>query len=591
MPANQPAHHSTWGSKVGPRVAKIVSDAIIYTHMKLIGTKHKLAMMAFNAMSDEISHEVDITLGPLFAKLHDSMDDSHPSYPMVHFLHTMSGQLKALAGAGLQVSGILGSVAAIMNNELASVVYSIVANQPGQLPDISTIVQSFAANQVTQDEAMHDLAALGIQTGWAERMLQLGLSWPDPATAVDLFRRNLITNNQLMTILTMNGIPSDLVGPVFNTWTNPVSPADLALAVLRGNMTLDDAVALAHESGVTEDTLNIMIDNTGEPPGTEQLLEAYRRNFIDEATLKRGILQSRVRDEWIPTLEQLRFSPISVADAVNAVVQAQLSMSDGEKYAEQNGLEPGGFQILYDSAGEPLSRTELEELYNRGQVDEATVIQGLRESRLKNKYNDLAFSLHAKVLPIYTMQNALRYGGISHADAVAKAMENGYSQADAEIVVDSASSERLQTYKDKVVAAVMSMYEDNTISEADATSVVTGMGYTDDQASFILKSSEFHRQVKLINAAVSAIKSKYLGHHITRNEAVGDIDAIGIPAAQRDELMKIWDIEHGAYTKMLTEAQVVKAVNDALITPDDGLSRLQAMGYSQADATLLIEGA
>lgn len=591
MPANTPAHHSQWGAKIGPRIAKLVSDAIIYTHMKLIGTKHKLAMMAFNAMSDEISHEVDITLGPLFAKLHDGMEESHPSYPMVHFLHTMSGQLKALAGAGLQVSGILGSVAAIMNNELASVVYSIVAAQPGQLPDVGTIVQAYAANQVTQAEAMHGLAALGIQTGWAERMLELGRTWPDPATSAELFRRNLISHDQFVTYLQMNGVPSGLVDEFIALWENPVSPADLALAVLRGNMTLDQAVALAHESGVTEDTLNILIENTGEPPGTEQLLEAYRRGFIDEDTLKKGILQSRVRDEWIPTLEQLRYSPISVADAVNAVVQDQLSMADGEKYAEYNGLEPGGFQILYDTAGEPLSRTEMEELYNRGLVDENAVIQGLRESRLKNKYNDLAFALHQKILPIYTMQHALRYGGISESAAIAQAMANGYSKDDAQVIVNSGSAERLQTYKDKVVAAVMSMYEDNTISEADASSVVTGMGYSADDASFILKSSEFHRQTKIINAAVNAIKSKYLGHHITENEAVGLVDAMGIPSQQRDELMSIWNIEHNAYTKTLTEAQIVKAVNDALITPEDGQSRLEALGYSSGDATLLIEGA
>lgn len=582
---------SRWGTRIGPRLAMLMAQGVVYAHSKLIHVKHKLAMAVFHAISDEISEEVDVTLGPLLQKLHDETPEDHPAYPAIHFLHTATGQLKAIAGTGLQISGLLGSVATVMNNELAPIVYTLIARYPTLIPDPGTVSNMAAAGLLDPNEAKADLNKLGYDDNWANGMMQLAKSWPSVPDILDMIRRGLINNNDAFSYLAYNGVPSELAGKYLALTQLPVSVADAALAVLRGNISNAEGVAIAAENGYSESNFNILIGNTGEPPGLMQLLEGYRRGFIDQATLKDGILQSRYRNEWIPLLEQLRYEPMSVADAVNAVVQAQMDMATGEKIADENGLTPGAFQTLYNTAGEPLSRTEVEELFNRGLMSEAEVIQALRESRLKNKYNEHAFELHQKIIPIYTIERALRYGGIGHSDAVRIAMESGYSETDATTIVNSGSAQRMQTYRDKVVVAVQALYEDNIIPQAKAVSIVSGMGYSQTEASFIMQSSEFRREAKFISQVVQGIKAKYLGRHITRNEAIGLIDKAGIQAAQRDYLMSLWDVEYGAYTKMLTEAQVQKAVKLQLIAPAAGLDRLIAMGYSETDAALLIEGA
>lgn len=580
-----------WGSKIGPRVAMLVSQSMVHTHGKLAALKHKIAMSVFHAISDEISDEVDVTLGPLIAKIHDVIEKEHPSYPAIHFLHTNRGQLKAIAGTGLQVSGLLGSLAAVMNNDLAPVVYSLIAHDPALIPDAGTVSSLAAMSLISQGDAIGTLAKLGYGNDWASGMLTMAQSWPSPPDALEMFRRGLISNDDLNKYLTFNGIPAELTAKYFSLAQQPVSVADAALAVLRGDMSAQDGVAVAAENGFSEASFNILIGNTGEPPGTEQLLEAWRRGFIDEATLDKGILESRVRNEWIPTIKALRFSPMSVADAVNAVVQGHLTMAQGEQIAYYNGLEPGDFDTLYQTAGEPLSRTELEDLYNRGLVDQATVEQGLRESRLKDKYVTAAFELHQKIVPIYTLQRALRYGGVSTADAIRITMESGYSEHDATLIVNSGSAERLQTYKNKVVSSVQSLYEDNLIDQSSASSFIEAMDYTTAEASFILQSSEFRRQAKILDSVVSALKGKYLQRRITQQQVINDLNAVGLPTAQRDQLMALWDIEYTAFTKQLTEAQIVKAVHDDLITPDNGIERLTYMGYSEGDANLLIGGA
>jgi hypothetical protein len=582
---------SRWGTKIGPRIAMLVSQAIIHTHGKLAVLKHKVAMAVFHAISDEISDEVDVTLGPLIAKIHDSIDESHPAWSTVHFMHTQRGQLKAIAGTGLQMSGLLGSIATIMNNELAPSVYDVIRSNPHLVPTVTDATQMAVTGVISEGEVNGIANANGYDDGWAQAYLEVSRSYPTPDIGIEFLRRGEISSEGMNVLLQRAGIPAQYWGAMQSLRTIPVSVADAALAVLRGNLSSNQGAEIAAENGYSLDSFNILIGNTGEPPGTEQLLEAYRRGFIDKPTLERGIRQSRVRDEWIPVLEDLRYSPMSVADAVNAVVQNQLDQATAEQISVFNGLEPNDFDTLVKTAGEPLSRTEMSDLYNRGQATEDQVKQALRESRIKDKYVDLAFELHTRVIPLTTIDRALRYGDIDHAAAVQMVMDLGYSKDDAAIVVASGSGEKTQTYKDRVVSAVESMYEANIISEQQASSVIAAMGYTQEETTFILQASEFRRSAHITSSVVAALKTKYLSRHITRSQTIGYLDAIGIMASQRDSLMQIWDIEHGAYTRELTVAEIQKAVKDGLITPDDGMSRFVVMGYSEVDAKLLAEGA
>lgn len=581
---------SKWGSKIGPRIAMLVSQAMIYTHSRMAVLKHKVAMAIFHAISDEISEEVDTMVGPLMAKMHDAIDESHPAYPAVHFIHTATGQLKALAGTGLSMSGLLGSVATIMNNELAPVVYGFVASNPHLLPPPGDLATMAAGRYIDPGLAVEAMGSNGINSGWAEAYLKTAQSFPGASEILTLLQQGHINRNTAATWLARTGMPDEVIAPWLQLTETPISAADAALAVLRGNMSQTDGEQTAIKWGVSPQDFGVLLDNTGEPPGTMQLLEAYRRGFIDQETLHRGILQSRTRNEWIPTLEKLRFEPMSVADAVNATVQNHMTSGDAAKIAEENGLAPGAIDTLIETAGEPLSRTEMEELFNRGLVTESDVEQALRESRLKNKYNGLAFKLHQRIMPIGSIERALRYGTISHADAVSGIMTQGYNAKDATTLVNSGSAERLQTYKNRVITSVGDLYENSVISIAAASQIIMPLGHTQEETAFILQSFDFRRDARIMSQVVSVVKSKYLQRHITRTQVINDLNQLGVSTEQRDQLLKEWDIEHEAYTRVLTPAQIIKGVKLGKITPESALERLMYEGYSRDDAQLLIEG-
>lgn len=583
--------HTHGGAKIGTKVANVVSRSIVATHHKLIGVKHKLALAIFHSISDIISEEVHTSLDPILVKLYDELPDESPAKSLLGFMANEVGQLQAGAGISMVAGSLFGSLAILINNELSPSIREILHLNPHLLPDPGTIAQLWAKGIADEQSGADGITQQGFNAAWATWMMESNLQYPDPTTSLEMMRRGLIDSDTLVKWAGLNGVPADVATKYADMVHTPISPADAALAYLRGNIPYGEALSVATEWGILESDFQVMINNTGEPLGLMQLLEAYRRGFIGEDRVKQGILESRIKNDWVDTAIQLRYSPMSVSDAVNAVVQDQLDVTTAEKIADDNGLQPGAFQTLVNTAGSPLSRTEMQDLFNRGEVTSSQVAQALRESRLKNKYNDLALLLHTRLLDTGQISDAVLYGTLTVQSAIDKAMLHGYSHDDAAIIASSAVNRKLQTERQQVVTAVVALYEANGISSDDATSIASAMGFEPEQTAFILQAAEFRRNEKLVAAALSAIRSKYIGHHIVESDAQSYIDALGLPTAQRDQVIQLWTIERDANVRMLTEAQIIKAFTNGLIDQDDALTRLTNMGYSTTDAGLLIQGA
>lgn len=582
---------STLGTKLGPKIAKMVADAIIWSNRGLAQHKHDVGMAVFNSASDQISDEVHDVLAPVLGML--LAEDLPPhTRKLIEQLHHKHGQLTALSGQQVVGQTLGAAISPLINSALYPVTSRILSGgQAQQPPDYGTLASLVAKGIGNESTEIGDMVGQGLRDYYTGQLIEANRSYPDLSTALEMLRRGVASDRDVELFLTRAGIPDQYHVALISLWRNPLSPADLADMVVRGIITQDEGARIATQSGVSADDFDKLVLDTGEPIALMQLLEAKRRGFIDGDRLRRGILQSRIRNEWIDVAEKLAYEPMSVADAVNAVVQNHLTQQQGEAIAQQNGLEPGNFGILYETAGEPLSRTEMEQLYNRGLVTQEQVNQALRESRVKDKYVDLAFQLHKKVPPIFTVQHAIAHNAISHDDAVRVVMESGYSKDDATWIVAAGSAQSANSQHTKVVSAIESLYEDNIISSQDAIGALKAQGLTAADAEVAVTAAEFRREAKITTQVLGSIRSRYVGHKINRNAASGLIDGIGVPSQQRDTLLSLWDVEQAANTRTLTEAQIVKAVAKQLITDQEGLARLMGIGYSQGDATLLLEGA
>lgn len=576
------------GSKLGPRLAHIISQALIHTHKNLAGSKHNLGMALFESMSDQISDEVTASLRPILVQMLDHPDVPGELKTHLDFMANGHGQLKALAGVNLSSAGVLTPIASIITNLLQPVVWGIIGATPHNAPDPGTLGQMIAQGIISQGQASFAMAGQGFDDFWQNALIQYGENFPATGEILDMYRRDLIGESNAYRALTRNGVPVEYRGAMLSLREAILSPADLALAVLRGNMDPGEAQRVAAHNGVSAHDFDILIANTGEPLGLEEMLEAYRRGFIDKARLDRGIRQSRVRNEWIDVAERLRFSPMSTAQAVESVVQSHISPSQGQAIAALNGLQADHFPILVETAGAPLSRTEMNELVNRGLATKADFDQALRESRLKNKYVDKAFALRDRLIPERTLVSMLTHGLIDHGDALTRLRDLGFDQQSAALLVSLGSAQKTTKEKDLAVGSVVALYEFETITRPQAVAMLEKLHYTAEEAEFLLQIADMKRIQRIVNSAITAIRSRYVGRHLTDAATSTALDELGIAATARDQYLAVWAIERSVTVKTLTEAQVHSAVKHQLMPIEAGVQRLVDMGYSVDDATLLL---
>jgi hypothetical protein len=407
--------------------------------------------------------------------------------------------------------------------------------------------------------------------------------------AAEMLRRGLIQQADFATALARNDVPSFWWDAYQGLTRILLSPADLALANLRGEIPLADAVAYAGQLGLLETDFNTLVANTGEPPGTELLMEALRRGFIQEDTFARGIRQSRVRDEWIDTLLKVRYTPMSTADAVRAVVEHYLPESEGAAIAQQNGLEAEHWPILVESWGRPLAHEQMMSLYYRGLASKDEVTQAFRESDLKDKYTELSFELGRRLVPERQIVQMLQHDVIPTDVAFTMLHQQGYNDDDIASLINLGTAQQASHHKTLTKADIVAMYTDAIMNRRDALDNLGQLGIDAKDAGEVLDLADFKRKAAVLKAKQGGIEASLKAHHITEDQALQRLYDAGIDHDQARALVDEWLQQRKVQVRNLTEKQIIDAAFAKIITVEDAHVRLAGQGLSDGDATIVLK--
>lgn len=371
----------------------------------------------------------------------------------------------------------------------------------------------------------------------------------------------------------------------------PLSPADLALARIKGVIDLEAAYEQAGQSGVSRDDFDKMVLNTGEPISIQEALFLWRRGKIDRARLEHAIRQSRMRDEWIDAVVALGTQPIGAAEAVAAVVQHQIPYAEGERLAYENGLDHDMFKIMVDTHGRPPGPSELIEMVRRGHIpatgvgpDVTSLDQGIAESDVKDKWTPVYHALLEYLPPPRTVTALLHQGSITQPQALDLFKKAGLSQELAAAYVANASHTKVSAEKTLTKDVITKLYEERLVTKDQATAMLTHLHYTAEESAFILQLGDLQRHQRVYTTAVTRIGTLFIGRKLETAAASAALDTLGVPAAQRDEYLTVWALERANNLKILSEGAIASAWKYTIITDDEALQQLEAHGYTPHDA-------
>lgn len=382
----------------------------------------------------------------------------------------------------------------------------------------------------------------------------------------------------------------------------PLSPPDLAQLVIRSFMAQGDAAVIARRSGVNEDDFAHLLKIAGDALDTTSLIEAYRRKKIpwdsgnpDVPGVLQGIEQGRLDPKWASVIKALGQIRPGVADAVDAAVENQAPYADMVELAAENGVDAADFKLLYNTRGNPPDLTMLGEMVRRGIIpqdgtgpDVLSFVQGISEGATKDKWIKALIQLMITLPPEGTIRTLVANGAIDDATAADYWRKLGY---DPTIIAGFlADAHRTKTTTDHQLAKadILKLYADRAIDQATASSMLQAERYSAETAAEILSIQDMHLAVSTYDAAVTRIRGYYIARKITDEQVVKALDSLGVPTAQRDQVLTIWRIERDSNTRVLTEAQIVDAWFYQIIDQATTISMLQATGLTEFDAWVVL---
>lgn len=366
-----------------------------------------------------------------------------------------------------------------------------------------------------------------------------------------------------------------------------LSPADAAVATVKGITTGIDLANDAAKSGVDAEHFAALVALTGNPPGPQTLLEMLNRGVIDGDDVSVGLKQGYIKDEWITPLFGLQYSILSPQQYIEADLQSAQPAEDWQAQWAAAGMKPSEYATAKWITGNPPGPMQLVELFNRGYIDQPTLEQGLRESRLKDKWIPTFLELANTQIPVRLVVDSVKAGAID-TDTAHKLLANlGYSPILADILIKSGAAATATAHKELSLSMVKSLYEDRIITAAQATADLVNLGYAPADAALYLSLLDKSVTQKFTNLAISKVRAGFTGRKITRAQASTDLDTLQIPTAQRDQLLELWALEMQANPKELTLGQLDQAFKYQIITLDQFTTAVEGLGYTADDAVIL----
>lgn len=409
-------------------------------------------------------------------------------------------------------------------------------------------------------------------------------------------------------------IAQTLLGPALNELTHDInsafptvelSPADLAQLVVRNFRSLGDAVNVAKRAGVNGDDFSDLVRLASEPPAPGDLATMLRRGLIVQSgtgagstSFDQGMSESRISDKWHDLIRELAVQWPTPTDALDALLEGQVSLEDGRALYERLGGDPQFFQLLFNTRGSAPTPVEALEMANRGIIpwngtgpDATSFEQAFLEGPWRNKWQAAYRGIGEYLPPPRTVTAMVAAGSLTDDQAQQLLVKQGLTAELAAAYIHDAHNQRSQAERDLTVGQLLDMYEAGLVSADDVKPLLEALRYSAESADLLLALRDLRREISAVNSAVSRVHTLYVGYKITGPVAVSALNALKVPPTQVHAIVSTWDIERGANLKVLTEAQIVAAWKKNIIGDAEALNELQAAGYTPRDAWILLSTA
>lgn len=371
------------------------------------------------------------------------------------------------------------------------------------------------------------------------------------------------------------------------TPNNLVPPDQAAVLSIKDPGSYGEYQSEAQYSGISPARFAALHLLAEQAPDISTLTSLWRLGRIDDGQFTLGLRQAQMPDVWIDAIRLLRFIPLAPTSYLQGAVQNHYDHDAAIEQATLQGVTAADAEMVFQTLGDPPGVMQMLELKNRGVLTEDETVQGIRESRIKDKYIDAVLQLGVYIPPVRTVTALLRAGAVTEAEARQLYAYDGVQPDVINAYVANATHGKVASHKQASVGKVTQAYTDHLIDRTRAEAWLLQIGYLQNDADLVLDLATLEAAQKLRASTIKKVENLFIGKHIDEATARQDLATLQVDLGQIDALISIWKIGQTTPTKELTLPQLTAMAKAGVIALDEWTPRVEALGYSPADTALL----
>jgi hypothetical protein len=423
---------------------------------------------------------------------------------------------------------------------------------PSKALDAGEAAEIVAEDVQLRDWGANEASAHGIDGGRFDALLGAVLNAPGMGELLQARRRGLVSDATFRHGLRKAKLETLWDAAIVGLLDVLLSPADLANAVVQGHMPQAAAAAEALLQGYSADRFDVLVENTGLPPGPETLEAWWRRGIISQAEFETGIREGHTKTKYIPFYEAARVPVLAPSTYAGLRLRGWISAQESYAGGALSGYTPEMMDDLFLNSGRPATAHQIHIGYARGAKlagvanEEAAIHKAVAQSNIRPEYGDLIYAGRDTYPPLFQLSRLVSSQAITADVAAEWAKKGGMA--------------------DEVVAVLHTFW----------AGTAPGVAKPDSHVG------------KAQTQLWTATHRSYIIDKITRAQADAALGHLIPDAGVRNAVLDTWDVEKGVTVKPLTKSQIKKAYTENVITIDDATTRLEEQGLEEADARLYL---
>ena len=392
-----------------------------------------------------------------------------------------------------------------------------------EIVEVADAIEGYFRGLLTREDLSYELRSRGLSEKRIDWLLNLRLQLHGVMENIALWRRNEITSDDLAQRLAVIGIPSD--------------QNDLWIKLTENRPNVQDVIRFAVREVYTPE----IAEKFGQFEGADQVAST-----ADMDLKAAGIRPEDLRKYWAAHWELP-----SVQMGYEMLHRNVITLDELKMLMRALDVMPFWRDKLIDISYAPLTRVDVRRMHKLGVINDSQLLQA---------YKDIG----------YNEENAGRLAEFTKL-----------YNANPETAEETKTDRDRGQWKDLTKADIIAGYAEGLFELGEAQSALYNLGYSNDEADFLLSRSDYETEKDNVNTLIKAYHTAYLGNVMTRNEINDKLAAMNLTGKRITNLFNVWDIERSVKTTKPTKAEILSFLRQKIIDRDTAITELLGMGYSQ----------